>query len=113
MGRFRTPPFNNNRTPTRLPWVLSVIGGNDVVVGSLYVVAAIICRGLVRPPDKSAKSKINFLISQPKHMLWVLKRTVSMRQMLKLTDKKINYLTLKILTICTSVKLVGCPSSMI
>ena len=24
--------------------------------------------------------KNNFLISQPKHMLWVLKRTVSMRQ---------------------------------
>ena len=31
-----------------------------------------------RPPDKSAYWKINFLISQPKHMLWVLKRTVSM-----------------------------------
>ena len=24
--------------------------------------------------------KFNFLISQPKHMLWVLKRTVSMRR---------------------------------
>ena len=29
---------------------------------------------------KSAYQKTNFLISQPKHMLWVLKRTVSMRQ---------------------------------
>ena len=29
---------------------------------------------------KSALRKFNFLISQPKHMLWVLKRTVSMRQ---------------------------------
>ena len=29
--------------------------------------------------DKSV-IKINFLISEPKHMLWVLKRTVSMRQ---------------------------------
>ena len=28
---------------------------------------------------KSAYQKIIFLISQPKHMLWVLKRTVSMR----------------------------------
>ena len=28
----------------------------------------------LRPPDKSAKLKIIFLISQPKHMLWVLKR---------------------------------------
>ena len=27
----------------------------------------------------SAYLKMNFLISQPKHMLWVLKRTVSLR----------------------------------
>ena len=33
-----------------------------------------------RPLVKSAYQKINFLISQPKHMLWVLKRTVSMRR---------------------------------
>ena len=33
-------------------------------------------RGLV----KSVYQKNNFLISQPKHMLWVLKRTVSMRR---------------------------------
>ena len=32
-----------------------------------------------RRPHKSAYLKIIFLISQPKHMLWVLKRTVSMR----------------------------------
>ena len=30
--------------------------------------------------DQSVKLKINFLITQPKHMLWVLKRTVSMRR---------------------------------
>ena len=30
--------------------------------------------------DKSAYQKIIFLISQPKHMLWVLKRTVSSRR---------------------------------
>ena len=29
---------------------------------------------------KSAYQKIYILISQPKHMLWVLKRTVSMRR---------------------------------
>ena len=28
---------------------------------------------------KSAQRKTNFLISQPKHMLWVRKRTVSLR----------------------------------
>ena len=33
-----------------------------------------------RPPDKSAYWKIIFLISKPKHMLRVLKRTVSMRR---------------------------------
>ena len=44
---------------------------------------------------KSAYPKNNFLISQPKDMLWVLKRTVSMssfehpKHMLKLMGKKI------------------------
>ena len=36
-----------------------------------------------RPPDKSAYWKIIFFISHPKHMLWVLKRTVSMRRLFK------------------------------
>ena len=35
---------------------------------------------VIRPLVKSAYQKNNFLISQPKHMLWVLKRTVSMRR---------------------------------
>ena len=30
-----------------------------------------------RPPDKSMYAKIIFLISQQKHMLWVLERIVS------------------------------------
>ena len=34
--------------------------------------------GLDRPADKSVL--LNFFISHPKHMLWVLKRTVSMRR---------------------------------
>ena len=33
-----------------------------------------------RPLVKSAYQKINFLISQPKRMLWVLKSTISMRR---------------------------------
>ena len=48
-----------------------------------------------RPPDKVLK--IIFLISQPKHMIWVLKRTFSMKRffqshkhMLKLMGKEIN-----------------------
>ena len=33
-----------------------------------------------RPPDKSAYIKTIIFITQPKHMLWVLKRTVSMKR---------------------------------
>ena len=33
-----------------------------------------------RTPDKSVYCKTIFFISHPKHMLWVLKRTVSMRR---------------------------------
>ena len=35
---------------------------------------------IYRCPDKSVYWKIIFLISQPKHMLWVLKRTISIRR---------------------------------
>ena len=38
------------------------------------------CFCYYKPPDKSAYWKIVFFISHPKHMLWVLKRTVSMRR---------------------------------
>ena len=51
---------------------------------------------LCRPLVKSEYQKNNFLISQPKYMLWILKRTVSMRgsfehpeHMLKIMGKKI------------------------
>ena len=50
-----------------------------VVIGVLRVKLAheILARPLVK---SGALLKIYFLISQPKHMLWVLKRTVSMRR---------------------------------
>ena len=35
---------------------------------------------VLMPLVKSVHQKTNFHISQPKHMLWVLKRTVSMRR---------------------------------
>ena len=38
------------------------------------------CTIFDRPPDKSVYWKIIFFISNPKHMLWVLKRTVSLRR---------------------------------
>ena len=37
-------------------------------------------KSLVCIPDKSAYWKSIFFISHPKHMLWVLKKTVSMRR---------------------------------
>ena len=47
-------------------------------VGLQYVI--VVLSDHSRSPDTSAYHKIIFLISQPKHMLWVLKRTVSMRR---------------------------------
>ena len=44
---------------------------------------------LNRPLVKSAKYKINFPISHPKHMLWVLKRTVSNETVLLSTNKHV------------------------
>ena len=64
-----------------------------------------LCYKLIRPPDKSAYWIINFLIAQPRHMFWILKRTVLMRRffehpkhMFKLTDKEMNAI-LGVLTI--------------
>ena len=55
-----------------------------------------VCWIYPRPPDKSVYLKIIFLISQPKHMLWVLKRTSRCdgsfeypKHMFKLIGKKI------------------------
>ena len=53
------------------------------------------------PPDKSAYQKIIFLISQPEHMLWVLKRTVSM---IFLNSSSI------LITSCSCFKLAGLTS---
>ena len=38
------------------------------------------CDATIRPLVKSAYQNNNLLISPPKHMLWVLKRTISMRR---------------------------------
>ena len=49
-----------------------------VFSGSALFVLAFVT--YTRPLDKSVYWKTIFFISQPKHMLWVLKRTVSMRR---------------------------------
>ena len=52
---------------------------NKVVNNQLYNVYKInVC--FRSSKDKEGSLLINFLIFQPKHMLWVLKRTVSLRQ---------------------------------
>ena len=48
---------------------------NMTLLGQIWCVGLLISSH--RPPDKRAYLKT---ISQPKHMLWVLKRTVSMRR---------------------------------
>ena len=64
---------------------------------------------IVWPPDKSALLNINFLISQPKHMVWVLKRTVSMKHIFKLMGKEINaILGAQTILIWTCVKQFPC-----
>ena len=47
-------------------------------VGLQCVIVALL--GHTRPPDKNFYWKIIVFISYPKHMLWVLKRTVSTRR---------------------------------
>ena len=46
----------------------------------------------------SAYKVVNCLISQPKHMLWVLKRTVSMRQLFLAPSYWLNLMCRKIST---------------
>ena len=41
---------------------------------------------------------INYLISQPKHMLWVLKRTATMRRFFKAPNYRLNLMGKKIFT---------------
>ena len=43
-----------------------------------------------RPLVKSAQQQTNFVISQPKNMLWVLKRTVSMRYIMGTQKNRLN-----------------------
>ena len=72
-------------------WQLSLQGKESLFL-FFNILVLHVCRHLV----KSAQQEIYFLISQPKHMLWVLKRTVWLKgyvghpqHMLIMTDKKI------------------------
>ena len=51
---------------------------------------------VIRPPNNSVLLKINF--SQPKHMLWVLKRTVSWRRFLEHPKHMFKLMVKKIIT---------------
>ena len=48
----------------------------DNYQASLKTIKLTINMTFTRPLDNIAQLKVNFLISQAKHMLWVLKRTV-------------------------------------
>ena len=66
--------------PYKLSSIITLL---DMSVGSnkkLTSTERVCVKHFLRLLVKSAYQKINFLISQPKHMLWVLKRTVSMRR---------------------------------
>ena len=58
------------------------IGGTVYIVfiRSALIWVQTVCKGYYRPHDKSVYLKFIFFISHQKHMLWVLKRIVSMRQ---------------------------------
>ena len=69
--------------PQGLPPGLAYLGAlNEVLIHQHFDVL----EGKYKPPDRHAKLKIYFHISQPKHILWVLKRTVLL---LTLMDRKI------------------------
>ena len=53
----------------------------------------------IRALVMSAYKVINCLISQPKHMLWVHKRTVSMRRFFGAPNYRLNMICMKVLTI--------------
>ena len=57
---------------------------------------------IYRPPDKSVYLKIILLISQSKHMLWVLKRKSAMRGSFKLPKYMFKPIGKKIITILHS-----------
>ena len=46
------------------------------------------------PPDKIEYLKVVFLISQPKHMLWVLKRPVLMIRFFLASKARLNIITI-------------------
>ena len=52
----------------------------DLITMELITMELITMELQIKPPDKSVYLKIISLMSQPKHMLWVLKRTVSLRR---------------------------------
>ena len=56
----------------------------------------------IRALVKSAYKVITCPISQPKHMLWVLKRSVSMRRLFKAQNYSLNLMCKKILTVLRS-----------
>ena len=51
---------------------------NQMELSAIYLLNFFLVDAIYRPLVKSANQKNKVLISQPKHVLWVLKRTVSL-----------------------------------
>ena len=60
--------------------LMSFVNGNSFIHYHINTIRRTNVLTFIRPLVKSAYQNNIFLISQPKHMLWVLKRTVSMRR---------------------------------
>ena len=56
------------------------IGPKKVGLGRIPETRQFLARDYFRPPDKNVRLKLFFLISQLKHILWVLQRTVAVRR---------------------------------
>ena len=71
---------DRTHNPTKLDQYMQQTKKQTIVSGQRVKSSGANNDGKGSPLVKSANQKIIFLISHPKHMLWVLKRTVSMRQ---------------------------------
>ena len=103
INRWGLPQVNDETMETSEPWVFcggdlagvaqtTVESVNDGKQASWHIHKYLQVCSLQNtfPPDKSAYWKSIFFISHPKHMLWVLKRTVSMRRFLSTKNTCLN-----------------------
>ena len=72
-------------------------------------IALVNCLFYVTPPDKSVYLKITFLISQTKHMLWVLKEPLRRDRSFEYPKHMFNLVNKKIIAILHKLCLLNWP----